>query len=332
MGKSGVRISEVALGTMTFGEDWGWGASPDVSARMLDLFADAGGNVIDTADVYTNGTSETIVGELLKGRRDRFVLATKFTNQTDADDPNSAGNHRKKIVASIEASLRRLQTDHIDLYWVHARDVLTPVEELMRALDDQVRLGKILYPAVSDWAAWEIAEANTAARLRDWSPFTAVQLRYNLLDRSPVFAWGPLAEGRLTGKYLSGHTGRVTEVGRPYTRVGSDDIVRDVVAISREIGCSPAQVAISWVRQQPGSVIPLIAARTEEQFRDNLAATDVHLSQQHLDRLDALSRPTLGFPADVMRAADVVAGVYGAQLPDIDDPRAQAVRRTINGT
>ncbi|MCU1656776.1 MAG: putative oxidoreductase, aryl-alcohol dehydrogenase like protein, partial [Pseudonocardiales bacterium] len=168
MGKTGVRISEVALGTMTFGEDWGWGASADVSARMLDLFADAGGNVIDTADVYTNGTSETLLGELLKGRRDRFVLATKFTNQTDPADPNSAGNHRKKIVASIEASLRRLRTDHIDLYWVHARDVLTPVEELMRALDDQVRLGKILYPAVSDWAAWEIAEANTAARLRDW--------------------------------------------------------------------------------------------------------------------------------------------------------------------
>jgi aryl-alcohol dehydrogenase-like predicted oxidoreductase len=229
---------------------------------------------------------------------------------------------------------------------VHARDLLTEVEELMRALDDQVRLGKILYPAVSDWAAWEIAEANAAARLRDWSPFTAVPLRYNLLDRSPerellpmadafdlpVFAWGPLAEGRLTGKYLSGQTGRATEVGRPYTQVGSDDIVREVVAIGDEIGCSPAQVAISWVRQQPGPVIPLIAARTEEQFRDNLAATDVHLSQQHLDRLDALSRPTLGFPADVMREASVVAGVYGAQLPDIDDPRAQAVRRTTTGT
>jgi aryl-alcohol dehydrogenase-like predicted oxidoreductase len=346
LGKSGVRLSEVALGTMTFGEDWGWGASSAVSARMLDLFADAGGNVIDTADAYTNGTSETIVGELVKGRRDRFVLATKFTNQTDPSDPNSAGNHRKKMVTAIEASLRRLQTDRIDLYWVHARDVLTGVEELMRALDDQVRLGKVLYPAVSDWAAWEIAEANTAARLRDWSPFTAVQMRYNLLDRSPerellpmatafdlpVFAWGPLAEGRLTGKYLNGHSGRVTQVGRPYTRVGSDDIVREVLAISLEIGCSPAQVAISWVRQQPGPVIPLIAARTEEQFRDNLAATGVHLSQQHLDRLDALSRPTLGFPADVMREASVVAGVYGAQLPDIDDPRAQAVRRTTTGT
>jgi aryl-alcohol dehydrogenase-like predicted oxidoreductase len=148
-----------------------------------------------------------------------------------------------------------------------------------------------------------------------------------------VFAWGPLAEGRLTGKYLSGHTtGRMTEVGRPYTHAGSDDIVRDVVAISREIGCSPAQVAISWVRQQPGPVIPLIAARTEEQFRDNLAATGVHLSQQQLDRLDAVSRPTLGFPADVMREASVVSGVYGAQLPDIDDPRAQAVRRTTTGT
>jgi aryl-alcohol dehydrogenase-like predicted oxidoreductase len=171
-------------------------------------------------------------------------------------------------------------------------------------------------------------------------------MRYNLLDRSPerellpmarafdlpVFVWGPLAEGRLTGKYLSGQTGRVTTVGRPYTQVGSDEIVREVVAISHEIGCSPAQVAISWVRQQPGSVIPLIAARTEEQFRDNLAATGVHLSQPHLDRLDALSRPTLGFPADVMREASVVGGVYGAQLPDIDDPRAQAVRSTTTGT
>src|SRR5258706_2409251 len=276
LGKSGVRISEVALGTMTFGEEWGWGASPDVSARMLDLFADAGGNVIDTADVYTNGSSETILGELLKGRRDRFVLATKFTNQIDPGDPNSAGNHRKKIVTSIEASLRRLQTDHIDLYWVHARDVLTGVEELMRALDDQVRAGKVLYPAVSDWAAWQIAEACTAARLRDWSPFTAVQLRYNLLDRSPerellpmaaaldlpVFAWGPLAEGRLTGKYLTGHTGRATEAGRAYTRARSDDILRDVAAISRAVRCSLAQAGISWLRQQPGPVIPLIAART----------------------------------------------------------------------
>src|SRR6202011_4611502 len=166
LGRSGVRLSEVALGTMTFGEDWGWGASPAVSARMLDLFADAGGNVIDTADAYTNGTSETILGTLLKGRRDRFGMATKFTNQNAPGDPNSAGNPRKKMVASIEASLRRLQTDHIDLYWVHARELLTGVEELMRALDDQVRLGKILYPAVSNWTAWEIAEANTAARLR----------------------------------------------------------------------------------------------------------------------------------------------------------------------
>src|SRR5258708_902643 len=186
LGKSGVRISEVALGTMTFGEDWGWGAPPDISARMLDLFADAGGNVIDTADAYTNGTSETILGDLLKGRRDRFVLGTKFTNQTDPDDPNSAGNHRKKIVSSLEASLRRLQTDHIDLYWVHNRDVLTAVEELMRALDDQVRLGKVLYPPVSDWPAWELAEATPAPRLRVWSPFTPAQLPSTLPDPPPT--------------------------------------------------------------------------------------------------------------------------------------------------
>ncbi|MCU1490733.1 MAG: putative oxidoreductase, aryl-alcohol dehydrogenase like protein [Acidimicrobiaceae bacterium] len=345
LGKTGVRLSEVALGTMTFGDDWGWGAPPEVSAKMFDLFAEAGGNVIDTADVYTNGTSEALLGELLKGRRDRFVLGTKFTNQTDLSDPNSAGNHRKKIIASLEASLRRLQTDRIDLYWVHARDLLTGTEELMRALDDQVRLGKILYPAVSDWSAWEIAESNTAARLHDWSPFAAVQLRYNLLDRSPerellpmadafdlpVFAWGPLAEGRITGKYLSGETGRVTEAARRYTRVGSDDIVREVVAVSEEIGASAAQVAISWVRQQPGPIIPLLAARTEDQFRDNLGAIDVQLSCEHVDRLDALSRPALGFPADVMGEASVVAGVYGTQLADIDEPRAEAVRRHTTG-
>ena len=190
--------------------------------------------------------------------------------------------------ALVHVAHELLVADHEDdLPGGDARDVLTPVEELMRALDDQVRLGKILYPAVSDWAAWEIAEATTAARLRDWSSFVAVQLRYNLLDRSPerellpmadgfclpVFVWGPLAEGRLTGKYLSGQTGRATKVGRAYTSVGSDDIVRDVVAVAH------AQVAISWVRQQPGTVIPQIAARTEDQFRDNLAATEVHLSQ-----------------------------------------------------
>lgn len=266
LGRSGIKVSELALGTMTFGEDFGWGASKETSQRIFDLYADAGGNLIDTANVYTKGTSEEFVGEFLSGRRDRFVLATKFTNQTDAGDANTAGNSRKTLVGALDASLKRLRTDYIDLYWVHARDVLSPVSELMRALDDQVRAGKILAVGVSDWSAWEIAQANTIADLRGWSAFVATQLRYNLLDRSPerellpmaeafelpVFAWGPLAEGRLTGKYLRGESGRLSnDAGYNFSRVGSDDIVREVVAIAEEGGWSPAQVAIAWVRQRP---------------------------------------------------------------------------------
>lgn len=343
LGRSGIKVSELALGTMTFGEDFGWGASKETSQRIFDLYADAGGNLIDTANVYTNGTSEEFVGEFLSGRRDRFVLATKFTNQTDAGDANTAGNSRKALLGALNASLKRLRTDYIDLYWVHARDVLSPVSELMRALDDQVRAGKILAVGVSDWSAWEIAQANTIADLRGWSPFVATQLRYNLLDRSPerellpmaeafdlpVFAWGPLAEGRLTGKYLRGESGRLSnDAGYNFSRVGSDDIVREVVATAEEGGWSPAQVAIAWVRQQPGTLIPLVAARSEEQFRDNLAAADVAFTSEQLARLNAVSRTDLGFPLDVMRESTVVEGVYGTQLPGIDDPRAAEIRRT----
>jgi aryl-alcohol dehydrogenase-like predicted oxidoreductase len=341
LGRTGARVSELALGTMTFGEDWGWGASKEESAKVLDLYADAGGNFIDTANVYTNGSSELILGELLKGRRDRFLLATKYTNQTDPDDANSAGNSRKNLVTSLEASLRRLNSDHIDVYWVHARDVLTPIDELMRVLDDQVRAGKILYPAVSDWSAWETAEANTIARERGWSPFVATQFRYNLLDRSPdrellpmaasfdlpIFAWGPLAEGRLTGKYLNGAEGRLSGgAGYQFTKVGSDDIVREVVAIAEEAGWTPAQVAIAWLLHQPSSMIPIIAARTALQFAENLAAVDVRLDDDQLRRLSEVSRVPLGFPGDVMSEQVVIDGVYGRQLPLVDDVRAYMVR------
>jgi aryl-alcohol dehydrogenase-like predicted oxidoreductase len=343
LGKTGVRVSELALGTMTFGEDWGWGASKDTCARMLDMYAEAGGNIIDTSNQYTNGTAETMVGELLDGRRDQFVVTTKYSLQTRPGDPNSAGNHRKNLVGSLERSLRRLRTDHIDVLWVHARDTLTPVPELMRALDDQVRAGKVLYVGVSDWPAWEVAQANTLAELRGWSPFAGLQLRYNLLDRSPerdllpmarafdlpALVWGPIAEGRLTGKYLKGEAGRMTPGMWEHTKVGSDDIVREVVKIAEEGGWSPAQVALAWLRSRPGVVIPVVGATTEAQLRDNLGSAEITLDDKHLDRLHEVSRIPLGFPHDFLRQEWNTVAIYSDRWQDVDDRRT-TVRRAVN--
>ncbi|MFD0311003.1 aldo/keto reductase [Streptomyces sp. NPDC127119] len=343
LGRSGIRVSEFALGTMTFGEDWGWGAAPETSARLLDLYADAGGNFIDTANVYTGGSSETIVGRALKGRRDRFVLSTKYTAQTVPGDLNTAGNHRKNLVTSLEASLRRLDTDHVDVLWVHARDTLTPLPELMRALDDQVRAGKVLHVGVSDWSAWEIAQANTLAELRGWSPFVGVQLRYNLLARSveseltpmaqahdlAVVAWGPLAEGRLTGKYLGGSEGRLTRGGWDFSGERGDHIVREVVAVADAGGWTPAQVAFAWLRSRPGTVVPLLGATGEEQLTANLAAADVVLDDDALSRLDEISAPELGFPHDVMAGEDMIGLVYGDTWRQVVD-RRRASRRPVN--
>src|SRR5579862_3890741 len=213
-GRSGLRVSEVALGTMTFGDDWGWGADAAESARIFDAFAQAGGNFVDTASNYTEGSSEQLVGELAAGRRDRFVLATKYTLSIDPGDPNAGGNHRKSLVRSLEQSLRRLRTDYVDLLWLHMRDDATPIEEAVRALDDQVRLGKVLYVGISDSPAWVVAQANTLADLRGWSPFVGLQLPYSVASRDPerelmpmaaalglaVVAWGILGSGVLTGK------------------------------------------------------------------------------------------------------------------------------------
>src|SRR5206468_7246241 len=215
LGKSGLRVSEFCLGTMTFGEDWGWGSSKDDAKKIYDAFREAGGNFIDTANIYTNGTSESFLGEFLKGHRESVVLATKNTNAAPGTDPNAAGNHRKNMVQAVEASLKRLQTDYVDLYWVHIWDQITPVEEVMRALDDLVRQGKVLYVGISDAPAWWISQANTLAQLRGWSPFVGLQIEYSLIERTVerelvpmakalnlgLTAWSPLAKGILTGKY-----------------------------------------------------------------------------------------------------------------------------------
>ncbi len=215
LGRSGLRVSELCLGAMTFGEEWGWGASKEESHKIFNAYVDAGGNFIDTANNYTGGTSEKYVGEFISGDRDRFVLATKYTSNTRRGDPNAGGNHRKNIAQSLEASLKRLNTDYIDLYWVHAWDPLTPIEETVRALDDMVRAGKILYIGISDAPAWIVSQANTLANLRGWTEFAGIQIEYSLIERTPerellpmagaldigVTAWSPLGGGVLTGKY-----------------------------------------------------------------------------------------------------------------------------------
>src|SRR5258706_9153661 len=215
LGNSGLRVSEAALGTMTFGEEWGWGTAKDELRKVYDAYREAGGNFIVTTNFYTNGTSESFLGEFMKDHRQSMVLATKYSNAAPGTDPNAAGNHRKNMMQAVEASLRRLQTDYIDLYWVPIWDQITPVEEVMRGLDDLVRQGKVLYGGISDAPAWWIAQANTLAQLRGSSPFTGLQVEYSLIERTVerelvptakalnlgFTAWSPLARGMLTGKY-----------------------------------------------------------------------------------------------------------------------------------
>src|ERR687894_92136 len=193
LGRSGMRVSELCLGTMTFGDDWGSGPSREDSRRIFDTFVDAGGNFVDTANNYTNGTSEELVGEFTSPARDRFVIATKYTLSVEGDDPNAGGNHRKSLVRSLEQSLRRLRTDYIDLLWLHMYDAFTPIEEAVRALDDQVRLGKVLYVGISDSPAWVASQANTLADLRGWSPFVALQIPYSVATRDPERELFPMA-------------------------------------------------------------------------------------------------------------------------------------------
>src|SRR5215469_9819396 len=254
LGNSGLRVSEVSLGTMTFGEDWGWGTSKEEARKVYEAFREAGGNFIDTANVYTNGTSETFLGEFMQGHRQSIVLATKYTNAMPGTDPNAAGNQRKNMMQSVEASLKRLRTDYLDLYWVHIWDQLTPVEEVMRGLDDLVRQGKVLYVGISDAPAWWIAQANTLAQLRGWSAFVGLQIEYNLIERSVerelipmaqalnigVTAWSPLSGGVLTGKYQSqGSSGNArfdSEMMRQFKpeQERTDRIVAAVKSVSAE--------------------------------------------------------------------------------------------------
>jgi len=342
LGRSGLRVSELCLSTMTFGEEWGWGADKKASRKMFDTFVEAGGNFVETANRYIEGTSEKFVGEFIADIRQEIVLATKYTLFMKKGDPNSAGNHRKNMVQALENSLRRLKTDYIDLYWLHAWDFMTPADEVMRALDDMVRAGKILYIGISDTPAWIVSQCNTLAELRGWSRFVALQVEYSLIERTverdllpmarafdmAVTPWAALGGGVLTGKYS-----RANKQESPSRRYGEssetprlhDDklaIGDAVVAIAAEIGCSPAQVAINWVRQQPGLMIPIVGVRTNEQVRDNLACLDHPLSAEHLAKLDEISRIEPGFPHDFLAKDYIRDLVYAGTYDLIDNHRA----------
>ena len=335
LGNSGLRVSEAALGAMTFGDDWGWGAAKDEARKVYDGFREAGGNFIDTANIYTNGTSESFLGEVMEGHRQSVVMATKYTNALPGTDPNAAGNHRKSMMQAVEASLKRLRTDYIDLYWVHVWDQITPVEEVMRGLDDLVRAGKVLYVGISDAPAWWIAQANTLGHLRGWSPFIGLQIEYNLIERTVerelipmakalnigVTAWSPLSRGVLTGKYHgqgSSEPGRMSsDMMKEYMpeQQRSDRVVAAVKTVSDEIGRSMAQVALAWLRYRPVPVIPIIGARKLSQLQDNLASFDLALSADQLKTLDEASRVELGFPHDLYPKSRTIT--YGGMRDQI---------------
>jgi aryl-alcohol dehydrogenase-like predicted oxidoreductase len=322
LGRSGLRVSELALGTMTFGPDWGWGANADESGRIFDRYDEAGGNFVDTANNYTDGTSESLVGELTESHRERWVIATKYSLSLDPDDPNAGGNHRKSLVRSLEQSLRRLRTDYVDLLWLHMRDATTPIEEAVRALDDQVRLGKVLYVGISDSPAWVAAQANTIADLRGWSPFVALQIPYSVAARAPerellpmaaslglaLVPWGVLGAGILTGKPASERRWPEDPVSEK-----TEKLVELLQRTAAAHDATAAQVAIAWLRGAggPPAIVPIVGARTEAQIVENLGALEVELTDGERRALDEAGAPELGFPRSFLESENVRGLIYG---------------------
>jgi aryl-alcohol dehydrogenase-like predicted oxidoreductase len=327
LGRSGLRVSPLALGTMTFGVEQGWGADNAAAEKIFSLYAELGGNSIDTANFYANGASERVVGKLVQGRRNQFVIATKYSLTMRPGDPNASGNHRKNMVQSVEDSLRRLDTDYIDLLYLHVWDSRTPVEEILRGFDDLVRAGKILYAGLSDTPAWQASRMQAIAELRGWSQFVALQIPYNLTERTVerdlmpmalemgmgVLPWSPLAGGVLSGKYeqkdltpsasraglkfdsrkdINISTGRLSERNLAIAAV--------VATIAQEMNRTSAQVALAWTLLNPAVTSPILGARTLTQLQDNLAALEITFSDEQIARLNAVSRIDLGFPHDFL--------------------------------
>ena len=338
LGKSGLRVSELALGAMSFGTDWGWGTDISEARKMLDLYIDNGGNFVDTANQYTDGSSERMLGELLGEKRQQIVLATKYTLSTHPGDANAGGNHRKSMVRSIETSLQRLRTDYVDLLYLHLWDGTTPVEEILRAMDDLVRAGKVLYVGISDTPAWQVSRMQAIAGLRGWSPLVALQVEYNLIERTTerdlipmanemglgVVPFSPLAGGLLSGKYIkedfldkSVSTGvRHGSRGKNMKTLGKFNernmgIVDEVKKVASEVQESPSQVALAWLLSRSTVTSVLLGASKLEQLENNLNALNTQLSPDQIKRLDDISRVEMGFPHAVLANPSIKQMIFG---------------------
>jgi len=322
LGRSGLRVSPLALGTMTFG----WGAERDAAREIFDGYVERGGNFVDTANGYADGASEELVGEFARGRREELVIATKYSMPMRPGDPNSGGNSRKSMIRSVEASLARLGTDYVDLLYLHMWDGGTPVEEVLRGMDDLVRAGKVLYVGISDIPAWQVARMQAIADLRGWAPLVALQIPYNLVERTVerdlvpmaaamglgIVAWSPLAGGVLTGKYSRADLDRPGPGDGAFTRrdhaIGNGFLTERgltaaeaVKAVAAEIGTTPSRVALAWTLRNPAVVAPLIGARTRTQLDDNLGALETTLTPEQHTRLNEATAIDLGFPHDALR-------------------------------
>ena len=324
LGRSGLKVSELCLGTMGFGTEWGWGIDKEASFKILEAYANHGGNFLDTANRYTEGSSERILGEFMLSNRDHFVLATKYSLHDNLTNVNASGNARKNMKRSVEGSLKRLQTDFIDVLYLHIWDFLTPIDEVMRGLQDLVSQGKVNYIAISDTPAWIVSSANTMAELRGWNKLIALQVEYSLLQRTPerelipmaqhfgmtVTPWAPLAGGALTGKYLKGDTGRLKATS---SRLNdrSTAITQAVVEVAEEMGVSPGNVALRWTMQQGFSCIPIVGATKLTQLEENMKVCDIVLSPVHLAKLEAVSSIPMGFPHEFFEEAAVRMVTYG---------------------
>ncbi|MFY2561993.1 aldo/keto reductase [Corallococcus terminator] len=343
LGRSGLRVSPLCLGAMTFGEDLGWGSSVEESQHIIDRYIELGGNFIDTANFYTKSHSEKIIGDHVgrhPARRDRLVIATKFSGNLYPGDPNGGGSGRKAIISACDNSLRRLQTDYIDLYWLHNWDIHTPIEETMAALEELVRAGKVRYLGVSDTPAWKIAQANVMAHFRGWSSFVGLQIEYSLLERSVeqelvpmalelglgITPWSPLKSGALSGKYTRANAGKQKgDRGafiESYLNEKTYTLVDALEVIARENETSVARVALAWVRAQPGVSSTIIGARRLSQLEDNVGALEVKLTAEQLGRLDTLTKPTFGFPQSMQpifpaihNGGTTVNGVFAEPSP-----------------
>ncbi|MBX2901355.1 MAG: aldo/keto reductase [Cyclobacteriaceae bacterium] len=335
LGQSGLRVSELSLGTMGFGTEWKWGCDKETSRQIFDLYANAGGNFIDTANRYTEGTSEKFVGDFIAKDRDHFVVATKYSLRDRSGDLNFAGNHRKNLMRSVKESLWRLNTDYIDLLWVHAWDGWTPTEEIMKGLEDLISRGIVHYIGISDTPAWIVSQANTLAQLRGWNQFVGLQIEYSLIQRTveaellpmakafgmTVTPWAPLGGGVLTGKYLKGDAGRLPESS---ARLGAraTQIATKVVELAAHLGVTPGQLAINWTRQHKGqSIIPIVGATKVHQLEDVLGCLTFEIPNEVVKQLNEASQVELPFPQKFLNEPGVLDVLYGGVKNKMSDSR-----------